>query len=151
MRLLLVDMLQADAGATLRGRWPSYREALLSVRDRLKVRPATQHIQQCNVSDQTHKCQWRSCWGMHRQRFTAFLRHADLLCKTISVRRPKLAALQVDCPSTLPTAELETEIYVHMLETYAAANNAQRQSAAEVNSYAVKDAMDDGDGTAASK
>eukprot|EP00208_Stichococcus_sp_RCC1054_P004108 CAMPEP_0206134656 /NCGR_PEP_ID=MMETSP1473-20131121/134_1 /ASSEMBLY_ACC=CAM_ASM_001109 /TAXON_ID=1461547 /ORGANISM="Stichococcus sp, Strain RCC1054" /LENGTH=373 /DNA_ID=CAMNT_0053526275 /DNA_START=271 /DNA_END=1393 /DNA_ORIENTATION=- len=85
--------LAADAGATLRGRWPSYREALLSVRDRLKV----------------------------------------------------------DCPSTLPTAELETEIYVHMLETYAAANNAQRQSAAEVNSYAVKDAMDDGDGTAASK
>lgn len=51
----------------------------------------------------------------------------------------------------MPTAELEMEIYVHMLETYSAADNAQRQSAAEVNSYAVKDAKDDSDGTAASK
>lgn len=115
--------LQADATATLRGQRPSYRESLLSVRQRLEVR-ANQASPLFSPCVLLHYMSNASETGQ-------VLEHQT---KTLSVSWP-----QVPCPSTLATQDLEAEIFLHMMQMYAesTAEASKEEADALVNACAV--------------
>lgn len=113
----------------LRGRRPSYRESLLSVRDRLKVL-------QCALPPTCMCCM--SCQSWYVSRGCPLL-----IAHTAAAGQCKYwyapSGSQVQCPSTLATQDLEAEVFLHMMRmwTESKAAASQQEADALMNAYAV--------------